>query len=146
MSKQTDAMRLYFEEKGILQVDVAKAMNVSPSRINNILAGREGLGKRNARKFSDLYGFNYVYLVTGEGSLFAPVPPVSQNMHAGINNGTMSQSAAPSPDHEERHRNGCPSIDELLARVDELSKSVEAKDREISWLREIVNRLMPDAK
>lgn len=146
MSKQSDAMRQYFDDNGYKYADVAAKLNISAGDLSNMLSGRYNIGKNRAKLLRDTYGFDYIFLLTGEGSLFAPVPPVTQNMHAGINNGTMSQSAAPAPDHEERHRNGCPSIDELLARVDELSKSVEAKDREISWLREIVNRLMPDAK
>lgn len=70
MSKQSDAVKAFIEEHGLVQKDIAAKMGISPASLNNMLNGRDNIGKRRAQKLHDMFGFDVVYLLTGEGTLF----------------------------------------------------------------------------
>lgn len=72
MSKQSDALRDFFEKNGILQKDVCEALGFTPATISNILAGRYQISKKVARKLSETYGLSMTFLITGDGELVPP--------------------------------------------------------------------------
>lgn len=72
MSKQSDALREYFETNGILQRDVCEATGMKSGTVSNILSGRFQISKNAARKLASVYGFSIPFLITGEGSLCPP--------------------------------------------------------------------------
>lgn len=136
MSRQTDEMRNYFDANGIALKDVAEAIGVQPSSVSNMLADRDKIGKIRAKRLRDAYGFDYLFLLTGEGELFPAVPPHShQVMKVGVNKGSMSQSSG-----------NCPDVSELLAKIDKLTEDLKAKENENAWLRSLVDRLAPEGK
>ena len=72
MSKQSDALRDFFEKNGILQKEVCEALGLTPATISNILAGRYQISKMVARLLADTYGLSMTFLITGEGDLVPP--------------------------------------------------------------------------
>ena len=90
MSKQSDAIREYFDKYGILQREIAEALGVHEGTVSNILAGRFGISKNIARKMAEIYGFDLGFLLSGEGALFAPGVRISQSQR--VNGGTGIQA------------------------------------------------------
>lgn len=72
MSKQSDAIREYFDKNGILQREIAEKLGVHEGTVSSILSGRFGISKKVAKKLADAYGFNIEFLLTGEGVLCPP--------------------------------------------------------------------------
>ena len=61
----------YLAEHNITMTEVASRLGCSQQAVSNQLSGRK-IGENVARKWADAFGFNLVYLMTGEGSLLAP--------------------------------------------------------------------------
>lgn len=80
MSKQSDALREYFEKKGIMQKDVCAATGMGVGTLSNILSGRFQISKNAARKLAEAYGFSIPFLITGEGQLLTGSPLQIQNV------------------------------------------------------------------
>lgn len=122
MSKQSDAVKAYIEEHGLVQKDIAQQMGISPASLNNLLNGRDNIGKRRAQRLHELFGFDVVFLLTGEGSLFSgPIRHVEVSHNSGssrntVNVGESSDAAA-------------------------LKSKIEALEKENSWLRQMVEKL-----
>lgn len=83
MSRQSDAVRDYFDKNGILRKDVCEATGVASGTLSNVLAGRFGISKKLAHRLAKEYGFDVAFLLSGEGSLF---PPAGINIHQVKNN------------------------------------------------------------
>lgn len=79
MSIQSDELRKYFEQAGILQREVAEKIGVHEGTISSILSGRYGISKRIARLLADAYGFDLEFLLLGTGTLISP--PGSKLIH-----------------------------------------------------------------
>jgi len=122
MSKQSDAVKAYIEEHGLVQKDIAQQMGISPASLNNLLNGRDNIGKRRAQRLHELFGFDVVFLLTGEGSLFSgPIRHVEVSHNSGssrntVNVGESSDAAA-------------------------LKSKIEALEKENAWLRQMVEKL-----
>ena len=127
MSKQSDAVRAYIEQHCLIQREVAEKMGISPASFNNMLAGRDPIGKRRALKLHELFGFDIVFLVTGEGSLFGDGNTQhSVRVEANHNTGTNHQSVTVShPD----------------TNAAALKAQVETLKAENEWLRQMVSKL-----
>lgn len=61
----------YLVEHGLTMTEVAARLGCSQQAVSNQLSGRK-IGENVARKWAEAFGFNLVYLMTGEGSLIAP--------------------------------------------------------------------------
>ena len=72
MSRQSEAVREYFDKNGIPQKDICEATKASKTTISNMLAGRFGISKKMAHALAKVYGFDVVFLLSGEGELFPP--------------------------------------------------------------------------
>ena len=59
----------YLVRKGLTMTEVAARLGCSQQAVSNQLSGRK-IGENVARKWADAFGFNLVYLMTGEGTLF----------------------------------------------------------------------------
>ena len=122
MSEQSDAVKAYIEEHGLVQKDIAQQMGISPASLNNLLNGRDNIGKRRAQRLHELFGFDVVFLLTGEGSLFSgPIRHVEVSHNSGssrntVNVGESSDAAA-------------------------LKSKIEALEKENAWLRQMVEKL-----
>ncbi len=127
MSIQTDAIRAYIERNGLTQRDVAEKMGISTSACNNMLAGRDPIGKRRAQKLHELFGFSIPFLIMGEGPTFGDGnSPHTVHVEANHNSGTNHQNVTvSSPD----------------ANVAALTAQVDALKAENEWLRQMVTKL-----
>lgn len=69
MKEIADKLTKYFENKAISQKDIADKMGTSSAYVNAILNNRKEIGKRQAEKMSNLFGFSTSWLLTGEGEM-----------------------------------------------------------------------------
>lgn len=72
MSNQSEALNNYFHEYRIKQSDVAERLGINQSNISSIINGRRPIGAKLAMRMHEEFGFDYHFLMTGEGELFAP--------------------------------------------------------------------------
>lgn len=69
MDGKIEQLRKFFERKGITQEQIASQLGVDKAHINKLMTGKKAFGKQTARKWSDLYGLSYSWLLTGEGAM-----------------------------------------------------------------------------
>lgn len=70
MSTQSDELKKYFDQAGILQREIAHQLGMHEGTVSSLLSGRYGISKKVARKLVELYGFDLDFLLSGHGSLF----------------------------------------------------------------------------
>lgn len=73
MAKIDEKIREYITENGISITEMAKKAKVSPAYMSQIVNGKKLLGKKQAKNFHELFGFSEDFLLTGNGSLIAPI-------------------------------------------------------------------------
>lgn len=71
MDEKIERLRKFFEDRGITQEQVAVKLGVDKAHVNKLMTGKKQFGKQTARKWSDLFGLSYSWLVTGEGEMEA---------------------------------------------------------------------------
>ena len=64
-----DSVKIVLRRKG-KQKDAADTLGITPATLSAQLAGKKYLSKKVAKRLSDLYGFNTIFLTTGIGGLF----------------------------------------------------------------------------
>lgn len=69
MDVKIERLRKFFNEKGITQEQIASQLDVDKALVNKLMTGKKAFGKQTARKWSDLYGLSYSWLLTGEGEM-----------------------------------------------------------------------------
>jgi transcriptional regulator with XRE-family HTH domain len=62
-------LRQYFEQQGMSQQDIADKLGTTRAYVSAILNGRKSIGKNQAEKLSNLFGFSKAWLLTGEGPM-----------------------------------------------------------------------------
>lgn len=62
-----NGLKEYLENKGFTQLRMAGMLGVSPAYVNAVLVGSKTLGKKNAKKWANLFGLSETYLLTGIG-------------------------------------------------------------------------------
>lgn len=63
-----EAIRIHLENRGLLQRDVAEALNITQGAVSAYYRGKP-FGKNAAQKWSDAFGFRVNWLLTGEGNM-----------------------------------------------------------------------------
>jgi len=71
MEEKNVQLRKFFENKGFTQEKVSELLGVDKALVNKLMNGKKQFGKQTARKWSDLFGLSYIWLLTGEGSMEA---------------------------------------------------------------------------
>ena len=71
MEEKNKMLREFFETKGITQEQLAEKLGVDKAHVNKLISGKKQFGKQSARKWSDLFGLSYSWLLTGEGKMEA---------------------------------------------------------------------------
>lgn len=64
----------YFKKQGITQTEAARRLGVSVMAVNQLVNGAAKFGKRTAATWSAEFGFNPMWLMTGEGDMMAAAP------------------------------------------------------------------------
>ena len=65
MENFNEKLKKWFAEQGIRQTDIAQRLNVSPTIVNNYLNGQRRFGKNVALKWSNEFGLNPMWLMSG---------------------------------------------------------------------------------
>lgn len=68
------AVKAWLDANGYTLARVAELFNSSPQAVSNSLSGDRYLGRNLAKKWSEAFGFNPTYLMTGEGTLMGETP------------------------------------------------------------------------
>ena len=78
MGQKHAILKEYFENQGVTQDTLAQKLGVDKAHINKLLNGKKSFGKQTAKKWSDLFGLSYSWLLTGEGDML-PTSVISSN-------------------------------------------------------------------
>ncbi|MCM1022402.1 MAG: helix-turn-helix domain-containing protein [Muribaculaceae bacterium] len=62
------ALKKFFADKGLSQTKIAEMVGTSQQTISGLLSNRN-FGKRTAQKWSETFGLNPAWLITGEGEM-----------------------------------------------------------------------------
>lgn len=131
MSKQSDALRQYFQAEGITNRELAEKLDKHEGTISNILSGRYGVSKDTASRLVELYGFDIRFLMKGEGSLFPPAG-IRINQTHNTNNGTGAGAI---------HVDASSALAAENAQLrEQLAKANEEKDRLLGIIETLTNK------
>lgn len=123
MSKQSDAIKLYFMMNNIKQKDAAKTLNLTSANLSTLVNGGRPIGRDIAHRMAAAYGFNVSFLLTGEGELLPPSDPAihinQENVNVGGDNIIASSTAKEAASDTSRLKKMC---HELLERIMELEQ------------------------
>lgn len=86
------SLRQYFDNQGITQQSIANTMNVSKAYVNRLFTGKAKFGKETAEKWSNQFGLQKSWLLTGEGPMLAPTTDDS-SLAGSVVNGPHSSQA-----------------------------------------------------
>ena len=108
----------FFRSRGITQDEIAAQLGVTQQYVSGLLSGKKSFGKKQAQKFSELWGISPSWLLTGEGDMMVNAPKnhqvIGNNSGTAINgDGAIIQQKEESADVLKRMQN---QIDELLSQ------------------------------
>lgn len=83
MEDKQESLKSFFKERGLTQEKVADMLGVSQSYVNALLTGSKQFGKKQARRFEELFGLSETWLLTGKGEMV--IGAVVQNNQNGNN-------------------------------------------------------------
>lgn len=83
MEDKQESMKSFFKEKGLTQEKVAELLGVSQAYVNSLFTGSKQFGKKQARRFEELFGISETWLLTGKGEMV--IGTVVQNNQNGNN-------------------------------------------------------------
>lgn len=81
MAKIGKELRKYFESQGIKQTEVAQRLGVKPPYITKIFSDEREIGKNQIEKWITQFGFNKVWLLTGEGEMLINNETLPEQTH-----------------------------------------------------------------
>ena len=67
MKDKQESLKSFFKERGLTQEKVADMLGVSQAYINALLTGSKQFGKKQAKRFEELFGLSETWLLTGQG-------------------------------------------------------------------------------
>lgn len=84
MEKNFQELAAFFREQGITQEEIAAKLGVSQQYVSGLLSGKKPFGKKQAKRFFELWQISPSWLLTGDGPMIS-----SKNSQViGENNGT----------------------------------------------------------
>lgn len=88
MNDFNEKLKKWFAEQGIKQTDIAERLDVSPTIVNNYLNGQRRFGKNVALKWSNAFGLNPLWLMSGgaQGEITGALVNILPNPHDDIIN------------------------------------------------------------
>lgn len=67
----SNALKNFFEQRGMTQEELASKLGVSQAYISSLLSGNKPFGKKQAHRFEEMFGLSETWLLTGKGSMLA---------------------------------------------------------------------------
>ena len=86
-------LREYFDAQGITQQSIANTMGVSKAYVNRLFTGKAKFGKEAAEKWSNQFGLQKSWLLTGEGPMLLPASDSDKPSSSSIINGPHGTQA-----------------------------------------------------
>lgn len=83
MEDKQESLKSFFKERGLTQEKVADMLGVSQAYVNALLTGSKQFGKKQVRRFEELFGLSETWLLTGKGEMV--IGSVIQNNQNGNN-------------------------------------------------------------
>lgn len=80
-------LKEYFDRQGVTQQSIANTMGVSKAYVNRLFTGKAKFGKETAEKWSNQFGLQKSWLLTGEG------PMLTSSSDTSIVNGDHNSQA-----------------------------------------------------
>ncbi|WP_315397140.1 S24 family peptidase [Hoylesella nanceiensis] len=81
MAKIGRELREYFENQGVKQAEVARRIGVKPQYITKVFSNEREIGKSQIEKWVTQFGFNKVWLLTGEGEMLINNETLPEQTH-----------------------------------------------------------------
>lgn len=81
MAKIGRELREYFENQGVKQTEVARRIGVKPQYITKVFSNEREIGKSQIEKWVTQFGFNKVWLLTGEGEMLINNETLPEQTH-----------------------------------------------------------------
>ena len=136
-----EEIKHWMKENRISAVYMSERVGVSDAYIRQLVTGKKAFGKKQAKKFQNLFGFDETFLLTGKGSLF----PNTENSKLDAIN---SESEDISTDQQLNNLNDTEELKEIIAEqkqliqtlANHLEKTEKQLDRCISLFEKIINR------
>lgn len=113
------ALAIYFKGQNITQDVIAKQLGVTQQYVSGLLTGRNKFGKKQANRFSQLYGINPVFLLTGEGEMLKGQTAIGDHNTQVAGNSNSVNCSGPLDK----------ALDEIAAQRRLVAKSQEQIDR-----------------
>lgn len=131
----------WMKQNRISAVYMSKLVGVSDAYVRQLVTGRKAFGKKNAKKFQGIFGFDEVFLLTGKGSLF---PNTENSEVSTINREGEDLSIV----QQLNNINDTQELKEIIAEqkqliqtlANHLEKTERQLDRCISLFEKIINR------
>ena len=76
-------LKEYLSQKGLKQTEIAKKLDSTKQRVNNLLAGRAPFGFAEARKWEEAFNISALWLLTGE-VVFYDLPKYLSVINSGL--------------------------------------------------------------
>lgn len=128
------SLRQYFDNQGITQQSIANTMNVSKAYVNRLFTGKAKFGKETAEKWSNQFGLQKSWLLTGEGPMLVPSsePPASSVVNGphgsqAVGNGARAVNGEGVRECLEIMRKQQESISKLVETVSRLTKIISER-------------------
>lgn len=80
MSEKLLKLKQWFKEQGLTQEQIGERLNVSGMSVNVLLNGKRNFGVKSAMDWSREFGFNPMWLMTGEGEMLKGESPIPDNI------------------------------------------------------------------
>lgn len=135
-------LKAYFKKIKLTQREIAQKLGVTQQSVNAYL-NTKPFGKRSARKWSEVFGFNFDWLMVGAGSMFPEEPrnyPLSEPPKSMVaeQEYTYGNIADTSDVTEAQIKD---LIDRLAAKNREQGKEIERNKQRIEELEKAVKKL-----
>lgn len=136
-----EEIKHWMKENRISAVDMSERVGVSDAYIRQLVTGKKAFGKKQAKKFQNLFGFDETFLLTGIGSLF---PNKEKSKDSTIEKENEDLSIV----QQLNNLNDTQELKEIIAEqkqliqtlANHLEKTEKQLDRCISMFEKIINR------
>lgn len=135
-----EEIKHWMKENRISAVYMSELVGVSDAYIRQLVTGKKAFGKKQAKKFQNLFGFDETFLLTGKGSLF----PNTENSKVGTN---RTENEDISTVQQLNNLNDTQELKEIIVEqkqliqtlANHLEKTEKQLDRCISMFEKIFN-------
>ena len=134
-------LKVFFDEHGFTQQDVADKLGVSQAAVSALLNGKP-FGKKLAQKWGDTFGIKPNWLLTGEGEMLKSMSVNQNNVNRGnvVGDNIQGYSVTVNKTQTDKFLELLKTRDEQISKNQEqISKSQDQIDRLIGIIEKLNN-------